>query len=244
MDLRTVVDPLYDLPAADFVAARNDLAKAVRAEGERKLAAEVAKLRRPTATAWALNQIARGQAEVLDAALAAKAELRRSTEGTGEVDVRTATTADREATRAVVVAARGHLGVEDAGLASRISSTLLAAVLDDGVAEVLRAGHLSAEQDASAFSLASDDLAPVIVLADRAPKKAPRPDAAAREAADAERARKKERIERERRVQVLESRVARLEAKAEEAEQVATMARAEADAAVVELDEAREALED
>ncbi|HEY1119010.1 MAG TPA: hypothetical protein VGE43_14960, partial [Acidimicrobiales bacterium] len=106
MDLHTVVDPLYDLPAADFVAARNELAKAVRAEGERKLAAEVAKLRRPTATAWALNQIARGQAEVLEAALAAKAELRASTEGTGEVDVRTATAADREATRAVVVAAR------------------------------------------------------------------------------------------------------------------------------------------
>ncbi len=44
------VDPLYAGRPEEFVAARNALAKALRASGDKAAAAEVAKLRRPTAS--------------------------------------------------------------------------------------------------------------------------------------------------------------------------------------------------
>src|SRR3954467_7408760 len=52
-------DELYGLDPKDFVAARNDLAKRLRKEGDKAGAAEVAKLKRPTPAAWAVNQLAR-----------------------------------------------------------------------------------------------------------------------------------------------------------------------------------------
>jgi hypothetical protein len=245
----TVVDPLYDLPASEFVAARNALAKELRAAGDKEAAALVAKLRRPTATAWALNQIARRQPALIDGALDARAALLAVTEGTGRgeaTDLRAATAQDREATRAVLAAARELLGGEDAGLSSRLTSTLLAAVLDPEVAATLVSGRLSAEQDASAFSLGAEpgELAEVIVLADRAPKRAAKPDTAAREAAEAERERRRRRTEQERTVERLESKVARLEGKVAEAEAALEAAREEASDAAGELAEARAALED
>ena len=247
---QNVVDPLYALPAGEFVAARNALAKELKAAGDKEAGAAVAKLRRPTSTAWALNQVARQQADLLDRALAAKADLRSATQGTGrgeDVDLRAATAADRDATRAVISAARALLGGDDADLANRITSTLLAAVLDDRVAAVVRAGCLSAEQDASAFSLADEgagDLAPVIVLADRATRKAAKPDAEAKAAAETERSRRRQRADREREVERLESRVARLQGKVTEAEAELDTARSEAASAATELAAARAALDD
>jgi hypothetical protein len=237
----TVVDPLYDLPAAEFVAARNALAKELRAAGDKASAAVVAKLRRPTATAWALNQIARHQPTLIDEALDARAALLAATQGTGRgdaADLREATAADRAATRAVLGAARELLGGEDAGLSSRITSTLLAAALDPEVAATLVSGRLSAEQDASAFSLGSDpeELAEVIVLADRAPKKAkPKPDPAERAAAEAERERRRRRAEQERVVERAAAKAARLEGKVEDAQAVLDAAREEAEQAAAEL---------
>lgn len=246
----SVVDHLYALPAGEFVAARNALAKELKAAGDKEAGAAVAKLRRPTSTAWALNQVARGQADLLDAALGAKADLRAATEGTGrgeDVDLRAATTADREATRAVIAAARALLGGEDAGLASRITDTLLAAVLDDRIAGVVRSGCLSAEQDASGFSLADGDggdLAPVIVLADRAARKAAKPDADAKAAAEAERARRRARADQEREVERLEQKAKRADEKATEAEELAARLRGDAETATAAAAEARAELDD
>jgi hypothetical protein len=236
----TVLDPLYDLPAADFVAARNALAKELKAAGDKESAAAVAKLRRPTATAWALNQIARHQPALIDDALDARSALLAVTEGTGRGeagDLRAATSDDRAATRAVLVAARDLLGGEDAGLSARITSTLLAAVLDPEVAATVVSGRLAAEQDASAFSIGADrsELAEVIVLADRAPKRKAKADPAEREAAEAERERRRRRTDQERVVERAAAKAARLEGKVAEAEAVLSAAREEAEAAAEEL---------
>ena len=245
-----MIDPLYAMPAGEFVAARNALAKELKAAGDKEGGAAVAKLRRPTSTAWALNQIARQQADVLEAALAAKSDLRAVTQGTGrgeDVDLRAATAADREATRAVIAAARELLGGDDAGLANRVTGTLLAAVLDDRIGEVVRAGRLSAEQDASGFSLADadeGDLAPVIRLADRAARKAAKPDPEAKAAAEEERARRRARADQEREVERLEQKAARAVTKADEAEELAAALRAEAEEAEKAAAEARSSLED
>ena len=149
-------DALYDLPPEEFVAARNALAKELRAAGDKHAAAVVAKLRRPTATAYALNHVARRQPDVLAAALDARDALREATVAGG--DVREARqTADKAATRAVVDAAQGVLGAADATLAQRVTATLLAAVVDADVAADLRAGRLAAEQTSPGFGFSVED---------------------------------------------------------------------------------------
>ena len=50
---------LYAVPPAEFVAARDALAKELRAAKHEAEAKEVASLRRPTAPVWAVNQLAR-----------------------------------------------------------------------------------------------------------------------------------------------------------------------------------------
>jgi hypothetical protein len=49
---------LYRLPLAEFVAGRDQLARQLRAAGDRKAARRVAALRRPSISAWAANQLA------------------------------------------------------------------------------------------------------------------------------------------------------------------------------------------
>jgi hypothetical protein len=50
------VDALYDLHPREFVAARNELAKRVRAE-DREASDEIRKLAKPSVAAWALNTV-------------------------------------------------------------------------------------------------------------------------------------------------------------------------------------------
>ena len=58
MALEEELDRLYALPLNEFTAARDELAKRLRAEGERDLADQVKGLRKPTVAVWLVNQLA------------------------------------------------------------------------------------------------------------------------------------------------------------------------------------------
>jgi hypothetical protein len=62
---------LFRLPPQEFIAARDELAKALRGEGRVDVAKRVKALRKPSLSAWALNQLADrdpdGVVELLDA---------------------------------------------------------------------------------------------------------------------------------------------------------------------------------
>ena len=58
-DFEGELDHLYQLPLSEFTSARDELAKRLRAQGERELAQEVKSLRKPTASVWLVNQLAR-----------------------------------------------------------------------------------------------------------------------------------------------------------------------------------------
>lgn len=60
-------DELADVPPEEFVAARDELARRLKASGERARAAEVKKLRRPTVPQWAAVQVRRRHGEALEA---------------------------------------------------------------------------------------------------------------------------------------------------------------------------------
>lgn len=144
---------LYALPPGEFVAARDALVRDLRAGGDRATAAAVKALRRPTVAAWALNQVARAEPDVvttvLEAAEALRHAQRRVLSGLRDTDLRGAGTAHRQATdqlvaAAVAVAAR-HGSTAGATLEAALRATVQAASVDDEVARALRDGTLERE---------------------------------------------------------------------------------------------------
>jgi hypothetical protein len=67
------IDRLYQLPLAGFTAARNELAKRAGTQG-----AEVRKLEKPNAAAWAVNQLFWRHRKVFDALVTASEDVRRA----------------------------------------------------------------------------------------------------------------------------------------------------------------------
>ncbi len=60
-------EDLADVPPEEFVAARDELAKRLKADGNATEAAEVKKLRKPTVTRWIADQVLRHHAAEVDA---------------------------------------------------------------------------------------------------------------------------------------------------------------------------------
>jgi hypothetical protein len=245
------VDELFGVRPEEFVATRTALAKQLRADGRKDEAAAVAKLRRPSAAAWALNQVARGQPALVAAAIDAGEELRAASERAvaGRPDeLRAATAAERAAADAVVKAAAPHLGARADALGPVLLATLRVAALDGAVADELRRGVLVGdhEQPGFGFGLEVDD-SPIVrrppkkpklrAVPDLAPEPEEDPEAAARATAaraaarEAERARRKERAARQRTAERLTKEATRLAKEADDAEAEAQTARSSADAA-------------
>jgi t-SNARE complex subunit (syntaxin) len=124
MSLDDVVVELLVGPLNEFTSRRNSKSKELKAAGQRELAAEVAKLKKPPVAVWAVNQLARSNKPVLE-------RLRRAGE-------------------AVVQAQSGAVaGRKNAALELRAASDALQRELEVAVqaaGEVLRAdGHAADE---------------------------------------------------------------------------------------------------
>ena len=147
-------DDLYALPPEEFTAARNALAKELKAAGDKETAARVAELRRPSVGAHALNRVAREHPELIEAALDAGAALREASQAAAEGDsqgLREATAAERAAAHEVAAAAKPHLGSRGDALVPALLATLRAGALDADVAEQLRTGTLHTEHEQAGF---------------------------------------------------------------------------------------------
>jgi hypothetical protein len=112
--LDDALDELYGVAPAEFMAARKDLGDRLRAAGHTDAAKELARVRRPTTAAWALNRLAREHVDLVDEVVeqTRALEVAQADARPGEAaDVRGAMTARREALRvaadaAVAIAAR------------------------------------------------------------------------------------------------------------------------------------------
>ncbi len=151
-ELERRVDGLYGGPLDEFTALRNDLAKELRRSGERDAAEEVGKLRKPTAAAWAINQLSHREDPALRGVLEAGRKLRKAQEsalgGGSGAALRKAGADEREAVAAAVTAASGVLG-ETASRAAveKVRSSLHAAAGDDDVRDAIENGRLSADHE-------------------------------------------------------------------------------------------------
>lgn len=68
--LDTEIQRLYGLPFGEFTAARNNLAKQLKKDGDRDAAEEVASLPKPTVSAWAVNHLFTTHSEEMEELLA------------------------------------------------------------------------------------------------------------------------------------------------------------------------------
>jgi hypothetical protein len=233
-DLPTAAQQLQAVPLEDFVAARKRLVKELRDGGDRDAAAALAKLPKPTPPAWALNQLAREEPDLVDDWLDAAAALREASAGAGKGGgdaLRAAMTTHREATRALLGAARDRTRPNGRELSEpmldRVRDLLQLATLDPDESERLRAGVIVEGGDEAPPP-------PAAKPRKRKPRATqdPEPDSAA-----AERARREaeERAELERIVAAAEQTLAELRTTVAERE-------AAADKADVRLEQAQRAL--
>lgn len=150
------MDPgdLYGLPLEQFTPERNALAKALRREGQRDEAAVVSKLRKPSAAAWAVNQLVRTQSREVDALFKAGDALQKAQGDllAGETEpgaLRRAVDAERAAVDQLTERAGGLLRSDGHELTpttlERVAETLHAAALDEDARGSVRGGRLERE---------------------------------------------------------------------------------------------------
>ncbi|HYZ89994.1 MAG TPA: hypothetical protein VE620_11920 [Myxococcales bacterium] len=135
------VRDLFAVEPAQFVQARDALAKELRAAGNEAEAKEVSGLRRPTAAVWAVNQLARKNRAVVEEFLDASEQVRRAQlRGASGDELRIAMAAQRGALAKLEEAAADVLrsaGTDASpGALRTIQSTLQAAAA--GPSEVRR----------------------------------------------------------------------------------------------------------
>jgi len=156
-DLQTAVDQLHAVPLEDFVAERKRLAKELRSGGDRDAAAELAKLPKPSAPAWALNHVAREEpaavADWLEATGAVRDASAHADRSSGDA-LRAAMAAHRDATRQLLATVRDRARPNGRPLTEpmldRVRDLLQAATADEARAELLRAGRaVEGEEDAA-----------------------------------------------------------------------------------------------
>jgi hypothetical protein len=96
------IDDLHDVVPEDFVAARDALAKELKAAGKVAQAADVKKLRKPTVQAWIARTVQREHDDVVDA-------LRHATAAVADAQEKAITSGDRDALRDATATRRDAL---------------------------------------------------------------------------------------------------------------------------------------
>lgn len=150
------LEEVYAVPPKEFTRARNARVAALAKSGHHDAAEALRRLRRPTATLWAVNQVGRANRKRLDAFIEAVAHVRR-TQLRDPRNVAEAVQRQRAALDAVLEIARDALS--EHGLKAgpqalrRISNTLQGAAVDARHADDLRHGRLTGELAAPGFEV-------------------------------------------------------------------------------------------
>jgi hypothetical protein len=148
MDLDAAAEELYAGSPDDFVERRTALAAQARAAKDRALVKQIGALRRPTRTAWLLNLLARQSADGVTELLSLGASLQEAQRRMAGTELRQLSAqrrrlVDRLAREAVQLGAAQGYPAPDAAL-QEVSQTLQAALADPAVADLLRAGRMTA----------------------------------------------------------------------------------------------------
>lgn len=159
MDFDTVADELYGAAPSEFVAARRAAVARAKEAGDKALAKELGKLKKPTTTGWALNLLVRSGSEKVDEILDLGAALRSAQQALRGDELRSLTNhraallssmTDRAAAAA---AERGH--PLSATTLREVGQSLAAALSDPEIGADLRRGRMLGAVSYSGFGPAS-----------------------------------------------------------------------------------------
>jgi len=246
--LNEAVAQLYASDLDAFTELRGVLAARARAAGDASVAKTIAGLRKPTRSAWVINQLVRADPSVASRLAALGDELRTAEAALDGARIRELSLARRQLTSNLVRDALAMSGPDPppAALREEVTATLGAALADPQVAEQLAAGTLLRAAHRAGFGSGAAALALGSPAAGRRPAPVPaeaatpaRPRAERAERAESERERagraESERADRER------AEAERAEAERAEAERERSRAIAEAEQAAADADRAADA---
>ena len=246
MDAEQALDELYAAAPEDFVSERTRLVKALKDDGLAEDAQLLAKLKKPSVAAWALNQLARQNRRDVDLLLDAGHRLREAQAGVlGGAEQQAfddARKAEREAvarlTREAETLLRERGGASAATL-NQVGESLRAAAISPGGRELLARGRFTQPVQAHGFELVAE-------LAAATPAARPRKRSSElerrRQAKEAVREAKERLRAAEREARDARREADRLSAEASAAERRADDAEARVEAAATELEQAEEAV--
>src|SRR5579871_2797357 len=145
-DLDAVAERLYALKPDDFAAARDAEVRSARAEGQQPLARDIARLRKPTQSAWLINLLWRDQHDVMEQLFELSQELARAQAEAAGAELRELTAQRRQLENALMrraVELGGEAGVRVSdSVAREAQETLSAALALPEVADEIRSGRL------------------------------------------------------------------------------------------------------
>ncbi len=209
---------LYNLPLDEFTTARDALSQRLKANGDAEEATRVAKLRKPSVAAWALNRASRNNPELVGRLIDSHKMLRKA--GSRKA-VEEASVTRRQSVAALTDAAISELEKGSLQTRDRINRTLLAVATDPQGEADLAAGTLVRELEPSGGGWGEMELPPV-----------PEPGPAEQDARAADEARE--------RARALELEASDAEAQVETAKQALAEARSRAKRARSAADKAAE----
>ncbi len=147
MDLDSAVSELYGLVPEEFMDARKRLGLGAKSGGDAGLAKAIDSVRKPTAAAWALNQMVRRRPDELERLLALAASLQDASE---RMDGAAMRDLGRERTRLIdeLVRATSDVASEAGGalsmpVADQVRQTFVAALASPPAAEAVASGRLT-----------------------------------------------------------------------------------------------------
>jgi len=244
-DLAGAAEELYALSPGDFTAARDEQVAQARTSGNRDLARAIGALRRPTVSAWLVNQLAREAGDQVGELLALGESLRRAQQDLAGEQVRELSAQRRRLVAALVTEAK-RLAERDGRAVGlqverEVEATLQAALADADAAAAVRAGCLASPLSYAGLGVGDEAGA---VSWQRAPgreKAPPEGQAPAEKKAPArQKAPARERASPRRGTETAAEREARLAAA--EAERQARQAAAEAERRAAKIAEAEQAV--
>ena len=172
------VAELYSSDLDAFTERRGDLAARARAAGEASAAKAIAGLRKPTRSAWAVNQVVRADPSVPSRLAALGDELRAAEAALDGATIRELSVARRQLIDALVAQALAASGQHppSAALREEVTATFAAALADPQLTAEMAAGTLVRVERRAGFGSGA---IPVLSLAPSSAARRPAPAAGA-----------------------------------------------------------------
>jgi hypothetical protein len=153
----TELDRLYAAPLEAFTKLRNEIAALARKEGNQEAAARIAVLRKPSASAWVVNQISRSSQvdlqRLINSGEALEEAQRRSLTGEGASGFEAARKDESDAVRLVRGAVKKLFPTVSASTLDRVITSMRAGAASNEGRGLLRKGRLTEDLEPPGFGV-------------------------------------------------------------------------------------------